>query len=91
MHLQVAMTDVPEPKVDVHVKLPGASDDGEDGHTDEDDEGSYTLRNIDFRVRAGELLCVIGRVGSGKSSLVSFRSFSPFKLYGSGPKQHILL
>ena len=64
------MADVPEPKEDVHVKLPGASDDGEDGDAD-DDEGCFTLRNINFSVKAGELLCVIGRVGSGKSSLVS--------------------
>ena len=67
------MADVPEPKEDVHVKLPGASDDGEDGH-DDDEDGSFTLRNINFSVKAGELLCVIGRVGSGKSSLVSLHS-----------------
>ena len=69
------MADVPEPKEDVHVTLPGASDDGEDGDAD-DDEGSFTLRNINFSVKAGELLCVIGRVGSGKSSLVSVHGFS---------------
>lgn len=79
------MADVPEPKEDVHVRLPGASDDGEDSPADED-EGSFTLRNIDFSMKAGELLCVIGRVGSGKSSLVSFSSsslsLSLSKLYG---------
>ena len=70
MHLQVAVADVPEPKEDVHVKLPGASGDDEDEHADEE-EGSFTLRKINFSVKAGELMCVIGRVGSGKSSLVS--------------------
>ena len=54
------------------MKLPTSSDDGEDGHS-ESDGGSFTLRNIDFSVKAGELLCVIGRVGSGKSSLVRCR------------------
>ncbi len=70
VHLQVAIADVPEPHEDVHVKLPGTSDDDEGGHSD-DEDGCFTLRNIDFSVKAGELLCVIGRVGSGKSSLVS--------------------
>ncbi len=70
LHLQVAIADVPEPHEDVHVKLPGTSDDDEGGHSD-DEDGCFTLRNIDFSVKAGELLCVIGRVGSGKSSLVS--------------------
>lgn len=66
---QVAAADVHEPKGDVHVKLPGSSEDSEqgDGH-----ESGFTLSSINFSVRAGELLCVIGRVGSGKSSLVSF-------------------
>ena len=49
------------------VNLPGSSDDGSEGGSSE----SFTLRNIDFSVKAGELLCVTGRVGSGKSSLVS--------------------
>ena len=59
-----------EPEEDAHdavVNLPGSSDDGSEGGSDK----SFTLRNIDFSVKAGELLCVTGRVGSGKSSLVS--------------------
>ena len=59
-----------EPREDAHeavVSLPGSSDDGSEGGSNE----SFTLRNIDFSVKAGELLCVTGRVGSGKSSLVS--------------------
>lgn len=65
---QVAAADVPEPKEGVHVKLPGSSEDSEQG---DGDESGFTLSNINFSVKAGELLCVIGRVGSGKSSLVS--------------------
>ena len=65
---QVAAADVPEPKEDVHVKLPGSSEDSEQG---DGDETGFTLSNFNFSVKAGELLCVIGRVGSGKSSLVS--------------------
>ena len=59
-----------EPEEDAHeavVNLPGSSDDGSEGGSNE----SFMLRNIDFSVKAGELLCVTGRVGSGKSSLVS--------------------
>ena len=51
------------------VKLPGFSDADSEG-SDVGSDDSFTLRNIDFSVKAGELLCVTGRVGSGKSSLV---------------------
>ena len=30
-----------------------------------------TLKNINLKIRKGEFLCVIGDVGSGKSSLLS--------------------
>ena len=30
-----------------------------------------TLKNLDLKVHTGELLCVIGDVGSGKSSLLN--------------------
>ena len=30
----------------------------------------YTLKNINFTVKEGEFVCIIGEVGSGKSSLV---------------------
>ena len=30
-----------------------------------------TLKDIDFKVKHGELVCVIGDVGSGKSSLLN--------------------
>jgi ABC-type phosphate/phosphonate transport system ATPase subunit len=30
-----------------------------------------TLKNIDFNVKRGEFVCIIGDVGSGKSSLLS--------------------
>ncbi|GLC77558.1 hypothetical protein PLESTF_001955200, partial [Pleodorina starrii] len=33
--------------------------------------GAFELGQIDLRVRPGELVCVVGRVGSGKSSLLS--------------------
>lgn len=66
---QVAAADVPEPKEDVHVKLPGSLENTDQG---DEDESGFTLSKINFSVKAGELLCVIGRVGSGKSSLVSF-------------------
>ena len=63
-----------EPEEDAHeavVNLPGSSDDGSEGGSND----SFTLRNIDFSVKAGELLCVTGRVGSGKSSLVSTTAY----------------
>ncbi len=65
---QVAAAEAPEPKEGVNVKLPGSPEDSEQG---EGDDSGFALSNIDFSVKAGELLCVIGRVGSGKSSLVS--------------------
>ncbi|KAL4890362.1 P-loop containing nucleoside triphosphate hydrolase protein [Aspergillus ambiguus] len=33
-------------------------------------DGSHVLENIDFSARKGELSCILGRVGSGKSSLL---------------------
>ncbi|GIL66378.1 hypothetical protein Vafri_19915, partial [Volvox africanus] len=33
--------------------------------------GGFILGSLDLRVRPGELVCVVGRVGSGKSSLLS--------------------
>lgn len=32
---------------------------------------NYALKNIDISAKKGELMCVVGRVGSGKSSLLS--------------------
>jgi energy-coupling factor transporter ATP-binding protein EcfA2 len=34
-------------------------------------EGSWWLSDINLEVKEGELVCVVGRVGSGKSSLVN--------------------
>lgn len=33
-------------------------------------ESVVTLKDIDFKVRKGEFVCIIGDVGSGKSSLL---------------------
>lgn len=33
-------------------------------------QGAWWLRNVNLKVNEGELVCVVGRVGSGKSSLV---------------------
>ncbi|KAG2416141.1 hypothetical protein HFD88_007333 [Aspergillus terreus] len=33
-------------------------------------DGSHVLENIDFSARKGELTCILGRVGAGKSSLL---------------------
>ena len=73
---------LPEPEEAAHesvVKLPGSSGGGSEGGSDESGGGgddAFALRNIDFNVKAGELLCVTGRVGSGKSSLVRTTALS---------------
>ena len=36
----------------------------------EDDKG-FQLRDVNLRIKPGELVMVVGRVGSGKSSLVN--------------------
>jgi len=36
-----------------------------------DDENSSSLRDIDFEVKKGALVAVVGTVGSGKSSLLA--------------------
>lgn len=41
------------------------------GPKDEKQTGPFSLNNINFSVRRGELLAVIGSVGAGKSSLLS--------------------
>ena len=35
------------------------------------DEATWWLRDIDMEVKEGQLVCIVGRVGSGKSSLLS--------------------
>jgi ABC-type multidrug transport system fused ATPase/permease subunit len=35
------------------------------------DAGKWWLRNVNLEINKGELVCVVGKVGSGKSSLVS--------------------
>ena len=37
---------------------------------DQDDNVAWLLKNVNLSVKKGELVCVVGRVGSGKSSLV---------------------
>ena len=41
------------------------------GKSDGSESKPFTLQVSDFAVRRGELVCVIGAVGSGKSSLLS--------------------
>ncbi|XP_041970272.1 probable multidrug resistance-associated protein lethal(2)03659 [Aricia agestis] len=35
------------------------------------EEPAYAIRGVHFRVRAGEKVCVVGRTGAGKSSLIA--------------------
>ena len=35
------------------------------------DEATWWLRDINMDVKQGQLVCIVGRVGSGKSSLLS--------------------
>ena len=44
----------------------GGAEDGEDA----EDGSMFALHGVNMSVAAGELVCVVGRVGSGKTSLV---------------------
>lgn len=45
-------------------------------------QGAHVLENIDFSARKGELSCIVGRVGSGKSSLLQALLGDLWKVYG---------
>lgn len=45
-------------------------------------ENRQTLDNIDFTARKGELACIVGRVGSGKSSLLEAMLGNLYKVKG---------
>jgi len=47
-----------------------------------DIEGSHVLRGVSFEVRAGELVCLVGRNGAGKTT--TFRSIVGFRKPVSG-------
>ncbi|PNH09870.1 Multidrug resistance-associated protein 1 [Tetrabaena socialis] len=54
----------------------GGGGDGGDGGGDSGDDGGglrapFSLAAVELRVRPGQLVCVVGRVGCGKSSLLS--------------------
>lgn len=52
--------------------LGGAPTDGTAGDADAAvNDATWWLRNVDLEVGAGELVCVVGRVGCGKTSLIS--------------------
>ncbi|XP_030838231.1 multidrug resistance-associated protein 4 isoform X2 [Strongylocentrotus purpuratus] len=51
---------------DIILRNLGGSWDAKSG----DDKVGFTLKNIDFSLRAGQLVAIIGPVGSGKSSLL---------------------
>ena len=36
-----------------------------------EDDATWWLRDVDVEIQEGQLVCVVGRVGSGKSSLVA--------------------
>lgn len=46
------------------------------------DEGRNNLHNINFNAHKGELTCIVGRVGSGKSSMLSAILGDMYKLNG---------
>lgn len=45
-------------------------------------EGTHVLENIDFSARKGELSCIVGRVGSGKSSMLQALLGDLWKVHG---------
>jgi ATP-binding cassette, subfamily C (CFTR/MRP), member 1 len=55
---------------EVAVKLPGMSPEGDAPAPAAAKSGEFWLRGVELSVAPGELVCVVGRVGSGKSSLV---------------------
>ncbi|KAI1952946.1 ATP-binding cassette glutathione S-conjugate transporter ycf1 [Ophidiomyces ophidiicola] len=45
-------------------------------------EGRHVIENIDFSARKGELSCIVGRVGAGKSSLLQALLGDLWKVHG---------
>ncbi|KAG0351394.1 hypothetical protein BGZ54_003269 [Gamsiella multidivaricata] len=50
---------------------PENSDDGQEGSVHSEDKGSFSLKNIDLKIPRGQLVAIVGAVGSGKSSLLN--------------------
>lgn len=68
----VQRSEVPALKGDVTIKLKNSTFlwDTNEKDTDKDQPSNIALKNIDFTARKGQLTCIVGRVGSGKSTLI---------------------
>ncbi|KAK6453841.1 P-loop containing nucleoside triphosphate hydrolase protein [Scheffersomyces xylosifermentans] len=54
------------------------------------DSSKYALRNINFSVKKGEMSCVVGKVGSGKSSLLYSLLGQLITVKGEGEQEPII-
>ncbi|KAF9181719.1 hypothetical protein BGZ50_005356 [Haplosporangium sp. Z 11] len=65
-----------DPSPDTESMLSFAEGEGEDEtqgsvHSDDKDKGAFGLRNINLEIPRGQLVAIVGAVGSGKSSLLN--------------------
>ncbi|KAF9488932.1 multidrug resistance-associated ABC transporter [Pleurotus eryngii] len=65
-----SMNDVKEKNENDRVLLPVIPDDNEKGNEAEEDKTPYSLKGLRMQIERGQFVAIVGRVGSGKSSVL---------------------